>query len=31
MLSPVLAGMAKLLGLVENRLEAMNRMADQYE
>jgi hypothetical protein len=29
--STSLAGMAKLLGLVENRLEAMNRMADQYE
>ena len=29
--STSLAGMAKLLGSVENRLEAMNRMADQYE
>jgi hypothetical protein len=29
--SASLAGMAKRLGLFENRLEAMNRMADQYE
>ena len=29
--SASLAGMAKRLGLFENRLEAMNRMADQYD
>lgn len=29
--SASLAGMAKRLGLIEDRLEAMNRMADQYD